>query len=400
MVRALILSAAALVPAACAESRSRPDPSVVVVPVAPPVPPEADGGGAPPPSPPPSGTPDAGDAAPPAAEAGVSPPRTVAPMPSLAPLVARVRPSVVNVFAEVVTPRWYVDPWGRRRYLPPAVRDSLGSGFLIDGEGHILTNRHVVGRGARISVQLADGREFPARIVGMEEDVDLAVLHVDVKGLPWIDLGDSDAVQVGDYVVAVGNPLGLSSTVTAGIVSAVGREITSERPGYADFIQTDAAINQGNSGGPLVDMEGRVIGINTAVSGQGQGIGFAIPINIVKQVLPQLLEHGVVRRSWFGVWWRPLDAAGAKRLGFDPGGDPGRRVWIVDVMPGGPAEQAGLRPGDVVLRFGGQTVDRPPLFGWMASTAASGRPVDIEVWRGGRTVAVQAVPIPAPQAPE
>ncbi|MBN1773777.1 MAG: trypsin-like peptidase domain-containing protein [Deltaproteobacteria bacterium] len=329
------------------------------------------------------------------AEAG--PPRDVQPLPSLAPLVERVRPSVVNIIAEVQVAQPVRGPYGRYGYVPRTVSNSLGSGFIIDAEGHVLTNSHVIGRANVISVQLDDGREIPAKLVGMERRVDLAVLDIDVEGLQALELGDSGRVQVGDYVVAIGNPFGLSNTVTAGIVSALGREVTSEVPGYSDFIQTDASINTGNSGGPLVDLQGRVIGINTMISAEGQGIGFAVPINMVKQVLPQILAHGSVARSWLGLWWRELDAKTARTLGLAVPPGQGSRVMVVDVMPDGPAALGGLRPNDVVLSFDGRAIDRPSLFPWIASTAPVGRPVELEVWRDGRAERVSVVPMEVPE---
>ncbi len=332
---------------------------------------------------------------PPAVDAG--PPREVQPLPSLAPLVDRVRPSVVNIIAEVQVAQPVRGPYGRYGYVPRTVSNSLGSGFIVDAEGHVLTNSHVIGRANVISVQLDDGREVPAKLVGMERRVDLAVLDIDVEGLQPLELGDSARVMVGDYVVAIGNPFGLSNTVTAGIVSAIGREVTSEVPGYSDFIQTDASINTGNSGGPLVDLQGRVIGINTMVSAEGQGIGFAVPINMVKQVLPQILAHGSVARSWLGLWWRELDAKTARTLGLSVPPGQGARVMVVDVMPDGPAALGGLRPNDVILSFAGRAIDRPSLFPWVASTAPVGRPVELEIWRDGRAERVSVVPMEVPE---
>jgi serine protease Do len=261
----------------------------------------------------------------------------------------------------------------------------------------VLTNWHVVRDANVISVQLDDGREVPAKLVGAERRVDLAVLDIDVESLVPLDLGDSDAVQVGDYVVAIGNPFGLANTVTAGIVSAVGREVTSEQPGYADCIQVDAAINQGNSGGPLVDLGGRVIGINTMIAAEGQGIGFAVPIDMVKHVLPQLIAHGSVARSWLGVFTRRIAPDVGRKFGLPPRASAGDGwVQVVDVMAGGPAERAGLRANDVILTFAGEEVARPVLFKWMASTAPSGRPVPLDVWRDGRPLRLEVVPIEPP----
>jgi serine protease Do len=323
--------------------------------------------------------------------------RRVGPLPSLAPLVARIRPSVVNIVAERQVRTSTRDRLGRHVYVPRSVANSLGSGFIIDRDGHILTNQHVVEGANVFSVQLDDGREVPARFVGADEAVDLAVLDIDVEQLEPLALGDSDRIRVGDYVVAIGNPLGLSNSVTAGIVSALGREVTGERPGYADFIQTDASINQGNSGGPLVDLEGRVIGINTAVA-DAQGIGFAVPINMVKLVLPQILQHGSVTRSWIGLWWRVLDLDAGREAGL-PAPAAGQTGWVlvVDVVPGGPAHAAGVRPNDVVLAFAGDAVTRPTLFPWAVSTAPIGRPVEVRIWRQGRDQRLEAVPVEVPE---
>jgi S1-C subfamily serine protease len=324
-------------------------------------------------------------------------PRVLAPMPSLSPLVDHVRPSVVNIMAELQVPQRVWGPYGRYSYVPRTVRNSLGSGFIIDAEGHVLTNAHVIDQANVISVQLDDGREVPARLVGLEKRIDLAVLDIDVEGLQPLPLGDSASVHVGDYVIAVGNALGLSNTVTAGIVSAVGREVTSEVPGYADFIQTDASINQGNSGGPLVDMDGRVIGINTMVSAEGQGIGFAVPINMVRQVLPDLIAHGSLARSWLGLWWRELTVDAARKLGVPAPANADGLVLVVDVAPGGPAALGGLRANDVILSFDGTPVERPALFSWTASTAPVGRPVEVGIWRDGTTQSVTVVPTEVPE---
>jgi serine protease Do len=278
------------------------------------------------------------------------------------------------------------------------MRNSLGSGFIIDAEGHVLTNAHVIDQANVISVQLDDGREVPARLVGQDRGADLAVLDIDVEGLQPLPLGDSAKVCVGDYVVAIGNALGLSNTVTAGIVSAVGREVSADTPGYADFIQTDASINQGNSGGPLIDMQGRVIGINTMVSAEGQGIGFAIPIDMVKQVLPDLIAHGSLAHSWLGLWWRELPPVAALKLGIPPAASPSAgRVVVIDVAPDGPAAEGGLRPHDVILTFNGESIERPALFKWTVSTAPVGRPVEVGIWRDGSNQTVTVVPTEVPE---
>ena len=280
------------------------------------------------------------------------------------------------------------------------VMQGVGSGFFVDSEGTVLTNHHVVAgldegeptagvakpTATTVRVKLFDEREFPAEVVGTDARTDLAVLRVRaaVPSRP-IAFGDSDTLEVGDWVVAIGNPFGLSHTVSAGIVSGKGRsrdDVPLDPAGYYDFLQTDASINPGNSGGPLLDLRGQVVGINTAIRGGGaQGIGFAVPISIVKQLLPTLLKVGTITRSALGVKVRDvreLTQEDRARLGLVEGA---RGAIVEYVTPGGPAAQARLQPGDLVVEFEGTAIDRSTRLQWLASTAGVGKIVTLGIER-------------------
>jgi serine protease Do len=296
--------------------------------------------------------------------------------PDIATLAARVRPAVVNITTvhEVHMPRGdfgfpgFGDllPFfnqGHRGHLPggesgegegDAVQkqQALGSGFLIDAQGHVVTNAHVVDDADLVKVKLADDREYRAKVVGKDARLDVAVLKLEnpPTDLPVTALGSSDALRVGEYVVAIGNPFGLGNTVTMGIVSAKGRTIGAGP--YDDFIQTDASINPGNSGGPLFNLRGQVVGINTAINPQGKGIGFAIPIDAVRDVVPQLLATGHVSRGRLGVVIQGMDEDLAKAVGLDhPHG-----ALVEDVESASPADKAGIKSGDVIVSVDGQDV--------------------------------------------
>ena len=233
-------------------------------------------------------------------------------------------------------------------------QQSLGSGFIIDRDGTILTNNHVVENGQKITVKLNDGREFEAKVIGKDAKTDIAVIKIDAKGdLPVAPLGDSEKLEVGEWVVAIGNPFGLESTVTAGIVSAKGRHIGAGP--YDNFIQTDASINPGNSGGPLINLRGEVIGLNTAIfsqSGGNIGIGFATPINSAKEILPELKSKGKVTRGWLGVSIQSVTPDIASSMGLERN----RGALVADVLKDGPAERAGLKVGDVIVSFDGTEI--------------------------------------------
>ncbi|MFZ3207598.1 MAG: DegQ family serine endoprotease [Geobacteraceae bacterium] len=262
---------------------------------------------------------------------------------------------------------------------------SLGSGFIISDEGYLLTNYHVVVGADEIKVKLSDGREFKGEVKGTDEKLDLALLKIEAKEhFPVAQLGDSDAIEVGEWVVAIGNPFGLSQTVTAGIVSAKGRVIGSGP--YDDFIQTDASINPGNSGGPLFNASGEVIGINTAIVAGGQGIGFAIPVNMAKSIIPQLRDKGKVTRGWLGVLIQPITEELAKSFNLE--GENG--ALIAEVVKDGPAEKAGLKSGDIVLEFDGKKIHEMNELSRLVADTTPDKEVDIVLLREGKQTTVKA----------
>ncbi|HTX24689.1 MAG TPA: trypsin-like peptidase domain-containing protein [Steroidobacteraceae bacterium] len=276
--------------------------------------------------------------------------------------VERAAPAVVNIFTKrVVTERVAPTPFdqlfGESPFFPRTrqrIERSLGSGVIIDSEGHIVTNHHVIQNADAIRVQLADGRTADATIVGRDPDTDLAVLHIDLKNLPVMPLGRSDQLRVGDVVLAIGDPLGLSQTVTHGIVSATSRQQLGVAT-LEDFIQTDAPINVGNSGGALVDSNGELIGINTAIIAKNlgvEGIGFAIPVNMVRGVVSEIIAKGRVVRGWIGILPEDVTNDQAAQLGLARGG-----VVVANLYLGSPAVQAGLRPGDLLTAIDGARVE-------------------------------------------
>ncbi len=282
-------------------------------------------------------------------------------MQSFADAVARAAPAVVNIYtARVVTERTqapalnqlFGDFWPSYRQR---VERSLGSGVIVNGEGTIVTNQHVIAGADSIRVQLGDGRIAEATIVGQDPETDIAILHLGIGKLPVMPLGRSDTLRVGDIVLAIGNPYGLSQTVTQGIVSATGRGQLGLAT-FENFIQTDAAINLGNSGGALIDAHGDLVGINTAVlnraSGGPEGIGFAIPVNLVRGVMEQILKHGHVVRGWLGFVPQDLSDEQAAQLGIAAGGG----VTVVNILIKSPAFEAGVRPGDLITSLSGEQV--------------------------------------------
>jgi serine protease Do len=280
-------------------------------------------------------------------------------LPDFVDLAARLSPAVVNIATEQKDnkPNPEEPPGAEggddllnRPEQPnePPHAHSLGSGFIINQDGYILTNAHVIADSQRIVVTLQDGREFKARVIGRDDKTDIAMVKIDAPGhLPVAPLGDSDGVRVGQWVIAIGNPFGFDHSVTAGIVSAKGRFIPGS---YDDFIQTDASINPGNSGGPLIDRRGTVVGVNSAIytrTGSSMGIGFAVPVNLVKAELPQLRDLGKVVRGWLGVYIQPVSEAQAAAAGLGvPHG-----ALVTDVIAGSPAKTAGLRHGDIIVQF-------------------------------------------------
>ncbi len=264
---------------------------------------------------------------------------------------------------------------------------SLGSGFIIDASGIILTNAHVVKDAESITVRLQDKRELPAKVLGMDERTDVAVLKIEASGLPVARLGNSDQVEVGEWVLAIGSPFGLDFTATQGIVSALARNLPDDT--YVPFIQTDAAVNPGNSGGPLFNTKGEVIGINSQIysrSGGYMGLSFAIPINTVTQVADQLRMGGKVVRGWLGVMIQPIDADLAKSFGLDRP----RGALVAQVQPDSPAAKAGLKSGDVILKFNGQAIDNTAQLPAKVAATAIGSKVELGILRDGKEKTLSA----------
>jgi Do/DeqQ family serine protease len=342
--------------------------------------------------------------------ASATPVSTMAPMLdpkrgvlTLAPVIARVTGSVVNIatssLVQVPTNPLFEDPFFRRFFnLPNQPRErevmSAGSGVIVDAaNGYVLTNHHVIDKADQIRVTLKDGREFDAKLVGNDPDTDLAVLKIDASGLVALPFGDSDDLEVGDLVIAIGNPFGIGQTVTSGIISALGRRGLGIE-GYEDFIQTDASINPGNSGGALVDSKGELIGINTAIigpAGGNVGIGFAVPSNIARSIMQQLIEHGRVRRGRLGIVIQDVTPDLAKALGL--AGTAG--ALISQVEPGSPAAQAGLKPGDVIIEVNGHEVEDSGDLRNQVGLASIGSKLDLTFYRNGqkRTTSVGVVEV-------
>ncbi len=306
----------------------------------------------------------------------------------LTTIVEAVSPSVVTIFATQEVSGIEV-PFPFPFQIPPQERRSLGSGVIIDhkkGKFYILTNSHVVQNARAITVRFDKHTEKKARIVGTDPKTDVAVIEVDDKDIPdpqsrIAKLGDSDKLKVGQLVIAIGNPYGLERTVTVGVVSALRRAIGITQ--YESFIQTDAAINPGNSGGPLVNIKGEVIGINTAILAEGQGLGFAIPINLAKWVADQLIEKGKVVRGWLGVVIQDITPEMAENLGIKEG------VIIAQVMPGSPADKAGLRVGDIVVEIDGQKVNEVRELQFKIMRTPPGKEVNMKVIREGKEISLR-----------
>jgi serine protease Do len=315
--------------------------------------------------------------------------------PSFAELVKKEVKAVVNVSTTQVIKRRpfrspfpfdpFFDEYMRRFFgdIPQGdiKRQSLGSGFIISKDGFILTNNHVIEKAEDIRVRLFDETEYKAKVIGKDPKTDIALIKIDAeKDLPIVRLGDSDKLNVGDWVIAVGNPFGLSHTVTAGIVSAKGRVIGSGP--YDDFIQTDASINPGNSGGPLFNNEGEVVGINTAIISTGQGIGFAIPINMAKEIITPLKEKGEVTRGWLGVSVQKVtpELAQTFKLPEKAG------ALVADVVKGSPAEKGGMKQGDVIIELAGKKIKDMHELPMIVASMEVGKEVTIKVIREGKEI--------------
>jgi serine protease Do len=320
--------------------------------------------------------------------------------PNFIDLVKKVKPAVVNISTTTIVKgpdlrEWFFGGRGpfddffgeyferffgdipQREYK----QRSLGSGFIIDKEGYILTNNHVVEKAQSIKVKLYDSREYDATVVGRDPKTDIALIKINPKqSLPVAILGDSDKLEVGEWVIAIGNPFGLEHTVTAGIVSAKGRVI-GQGP-YDDFIQTDASINPGNSGGPLFNLKGEVVGINTAIISGGQGIGFAIPINIAKGIVEQLKTKKRVVRGWLGVMIQKVTPEIAKNFGLkEPEG-----ALVSDVVEGSPADQAGIKRGDIIISYDGKPIKDMETLPKLVASTEVGKKVKVKIIREGKTL--------------
>jgi serine protease Do len=321
--------------------------------------------------------------------------RDMVVLPSMGPLVRKARWAVVNITTNGKDSHGApggshpdgdpLDELFRRFHggeRPPPSR-GMGTGFLIHPTGYILTNHHVVEESEAIEVRLVDD-DTPrtAKVIGSDEATDVALIKIDGTNLPVLSLGDSDALEVGDFVLAIGNPFGLEHSASFGMVSAKGRrEINpSGRPGLYDFIQTDAAINPGNSGGPLINLRGEVIGINAAINAVGQGIGFAIPINMAKQMLPDLKSKGLVTRSWLGISIQKVTPELAQSFGLDAT----RGALVSQVYESGPSAGAGLEPGDVIVEFDGKKIAHSSDLPLLAAAAGVGKAVPLKYLRDGK----------------
>ncbi|MFH1436598.1 MAG: Do family serine endopeptidase, partial [Pseudomonadota bacterium] len=313
-------------------------------------------------------------------------------LPGFSGIVDKLTPAVVSFYVTTEVDMSTLDPMFKffKDYFKqeavgspqPFTQKGVGSGIIINEDGYILTNHHVVQNVKSIKVVLENGDKFEGEVVGSDEATELALVKINVPyKLQPATLGDSDKSKIGDWVIAIGNPFGLEASVTVGIVSAIGRhEIGPPQLRYQDMIQTDAPINPGNSGGPLVDLSGNVVGIATAITASGQGIGFAIPINMAKTILPHLLDKGMVPRSWLGVTVQTLSDLLADSFGLTSK----EGALISDVHEGSPAWTTGLKPGDVILELDGEKITTPDKLSWYASTAGANKKVTMKIWREGK----------------
>jgi serine protease Do len=317
-------------------------------------------------------------------------------------VVKAVNPAVVNISTiskkKLVQPFFEMSPFfedffgGKGGGLPQYRREnSLGSGFIISKDGYIITNDHVVRDAESIQVTLSDEKTYRGKVVGSDPKTDIAVIKISAKGdLPVAVLGDSEKLSVGQWAIAIGNPFGLNRTVTVGVISATGRSNMGIET-YENFIQTDASINPGNSGGPLLNVYGEVIGINTAIVAAGQGIGFAIPINMAKIAVPQLIRKGNVTRGWLGVSIQPVTEDLAQSFGLGSA----RGALVSDIVPGSPAAKAGVRQGDIITSFAGKDIKSVQQLQLAVANTPIGSPVEIEVLREGQRKKLKVAPASA-----
>jgi Do/DeqQ family serine protease len=311
----------------------------------------------------------------------------------------KAAPAVVsiNVQQKVRPKTRRADPWFR--FFEEPEEDSpgggMGSGVIVSPEGYVLTNHHVIEGAQAIEITLNDGRSTMAKVIGTDPETDLALLKIDLPNLPVIVLGQMDTLQVGDAVLAIGNPFGVGQTVTSGIVSALGRKQLGINT-FENFIQTDAAINPGNSGGALVDVNGHLMGINTAIysrSGGNLGIGFAVPVSTATQIMASLIKDGKVTRGWIGVEPRPLNAELAESFGIAKiSGELPKGVLINGVLQNSPAAKAGIQPGDLVMQVGGHNVTDVPEMLSRVAALMPGEAVTVSIWRNGKSLALNVTP--------
>ncbi len=330
---------------------------------------------------------------PPGTANSVAAPSPVELSVSFREIAKAIKPAVVNINVVETVSRESGLPdlfnFGSPDQNTPRRRPGTGSGFIVTPDGYILTNDHVVGHADRIEVTTADGRTIRAKLVGTDPETDIAVIKIEGDGLPTTTLGDSDEVEQGDWVLALGSPFGLAQTLTAGIVSATGRELNTRGSQYSRFIQTDASINPGNSGGPLVSMQGEVIGINTLIfsqTGSSVGIGFAIASNVVRNVFNKLVKNGKVTRGYLGVIIRPLDEATAHALNLEPNSG-----VLIDRLsdPQSPAGHAGLQSGDVILAFNGKKVRTPRELMEVVAETSVGESAQVDYVRNGQPLSAK-----------
>ncbi|MBE0596814.1 MAG: DegQ family serine endoprotease [Desulfuromonadales bacterium] len=347
-------------------------------------------------------------------EEGVKPPvekpapELISTQQAFTEVSTKVTPAVVNIRAARMRslggemgPLFedFFGPFFRGRPMPKQQEQSLGSGFLISEDGYILTNAHVISDAEEIKIRLSDRRVYDGRVIGIDPRTDIAVLKIDTgEKLPTAVLGDSDLLHVGQWALAIGNPFGLDRTLTVGVISATGRTDVGIED-YEDFIQTDASINPGNSGGPLLNIYGEVIGINTAIVASGQGIGFAIPINLARLMAGQLIEKGEVTRGWLGVSIQPLTPELAESFGLSQLAG----ALVNQVIPGSPAEKAGLQRGDILLSFGGKEIAGVRELQMMVANTPVGKQVELQVLRNDQRLALPVLIVemepPAKAAP-
>ncbi|MDA3863653.1 MAG: trypsin-like peptidase domain-containing protein [Deltaproteobacteria bacterium] len=305
-------------------------------------------------------------------------------LPNFIPVINSVKRSIVHISTSSGRGNAYL----LRRYFGrrPRNEGSLGTGIIISEDGYIITNYHVIRGASRIEVKLHDGKIYPAFLKGRDSLTDVALIKIKCKDLTPAQLGDSQAMHIGAWVMAIGNPFGLSNTVTAGIISAKDRtDLNPNRFDYSSYIQTDTAINPGNSGGPLINIKGEVIGINTLVDTRGQGIGYAIPINRIKKIIPHLKKFGTVARSFLGVSVRELGSNEKIRYKYKNK----HGILVVYVTKDSPADRAGIKKGDIIVSFGSKKIKNEQELAWEASIAGIGKKVNVEIFRDHKQIKLE-----------